>query len=345
MSAPASVPQQQPDPAQHVMQVGSGYLASISLNIAIRLGIPDLLAAGPRTVSELAQQTTTYEDALYRMLRALASVGVFTESAPRTFANTPPSNLLRTGVEGSLRDAVLWWCDPFHFRIYSEFLHSIRTGQPTADKVLGMPIFDYFPTDPKESEEFNNAMVSFSSLTVPAVLEAYDFSGIGTLVDVAGGHGGLLGPVLAKYPKMRGILTDLEHVLAGAKVHLERHGVAGRCTTVVCDFFKSVPAGGDAYVMKHIIHDWDDEKCLLILRNIATAMGGKKGKVILVEAVMPAGNEPHLVKFLDLEMLAMPGGRERTEAEYAALFERAGFRLTRVVPTKSPMSVIEAVRV
>ena len=351
MSAPASTTPaqqpaaQQPNPAEHILQVGSGYLASISLNIAVQLNIADLLAAGPRPVTELARETQTNEDALYRMLRALASVGVFIESAPRVFANTPPSDLLRSGVPGSLRDALAFWCDPFHFRIYAEFMHSVRTGQPTIDKVMGIPIFEYFPTDPQESEVFNRAMVSFSAMTIPAVLEAYDFSGIGTLVDVAGGHGSAICAVLAKYPQMRGILTDLEHVLAGAKSCMEQHGVADRCTTQVCDFFKSVPAGGDAYLMKHIIHDWDDEKALTILRNIHAAMGEKKGKVILIEAVMPAGNAPHLVKFLDLEMLAMPGGRERSEAEFRALFDRAGFRLTNVVPTKSPMSVVAAVKI
>jgi len=348
MSAPASTSQQaatQPNPAEHVLQVGAGYLASISLNCAIQLNIADLLAAGPRPVSELAKATGSNEDALYRTLRALASVGVFTESAPRTFANTPPSEMLRSDVPGSLRDALAFWGDPFHFRVYAEFAHSVRTGQPCADKVLGMPIFDYFATDPQESETFNRAMISFSAVSVPAALEAYDFSGIGTLVDLAGGHGHVICAVLQKYPQMRGILADLEHVLAGAGPIIQKHGVADRCKTESCDFFKSVPAGGDAYLMKHIIHDWDDDRSLTILRNIATAMGSKKGKVILIEAVMPAGNEPHLIKFLDLEMLAMPGGRERSEAEYAALFGRTGFRLTRVLPTKSPMSVIEAVKV
>jgi hypothetical protein len=175
-------------------------------------------------------------------------------------------------------------------------------------------------------------------------LEAYDFSGIGTLVDVAGGHGQVLCSILAKYPKMHGILTDMEHVLVGARERIRLLNLETRCETVPCDFFKSVPAGGDAYIMKHIIHDWDDEKCLVILGNIRAALGAKNGKVILLEAVMPAGPEPHPAKFLDLEMLALPGGRERTEEEYRSLLARAGFRLTRVVPTKSPLSVIEAVK-
>ena len=330
-------------PVEHAMQVGSGYLASISLNIALQLGIADRLAGGPRRVAELAREAEVNEDALYRMLRLLAAVGVFTESAPRTFENTPASDVLRADAKDSCRDMLLWWCDPLHLRIYAELGHSIRTGETCVEKVLGMPIFDYFPTDPRESEIFNNAMTSFSAQSVPAVLDAYDFSGIGTLVDVAGGHGSVIGAVLKRYPAMHGILCDLEHVLAGAGPALRRFGVEDRCRTEVCNFFESVPAGGDAYVMKHIIHDWNDEKALTILQNIATAMGAKKGKVILIEAVIAPGNEPHMAKFIDIEMLALPGGRERTEAEFRSLFERAGFRLARVVPTSGPLSVIEAV--
>jgi len=187
-------------------------------------------------------------------------------------------------------------------------------------------------------------MVSISAQVVPAALEAYDFSGINLLVDVAGGHGSVICPILQKYPQMRGILTDLQHVLDTATDCICDHGVQDRLQRIPCDFFKSVPAGGDAYLMKNIIHDWEDQKCQLILENIATAMGTKKGKVILLETVVPPGHAPHMSKFLDIEMLAFPGGKERTEAEYATLFGWAGFKLTRVVPTKSPFSVIEAVR-
>ena len=335
---------QQPSLVEQIMQVGSGYLASISLNIAVRLEIADRLVAGPRPVADLARETRTNDDALYRMLRLLAAVGVFTESAPRTFANTPASDVLRADAPESCRDMLLWWCDPLHFRIYAELEHSIRTGETCVEKVLGMPIFDYFATDPRESEIFNNAMTSFSAQTVPAVVEAYDFGGIGTLIDVAGGHGSVIGAVLERYPAMRGILCDLEHVVAGAGPTLGRFGVQDRCRTEVCNFFESVPTGGDAYIMKHIIHDWNDEKALAILRNIAAALGTKKGKVILIEAVVASGNEPHMAKFIDIEMLALPGGRERTEEEFRRLFERAGFRLTRVVPTKGPLCVVEAVR-
>ncbi|MGH8459550.1 MAG: methyltransferase, partial [Nevskiales bacterium] len=209
-----------------------------------------------------------------------------------------------------------------------------------ADRVLGKPIFDYFPTDREESEIFNAAMISMTAMVIPATLEAYDFSGIGTLVDVAGGHGSVLTGILEKHPQMRGILFDLEHVVAGAKPRLERLGLAGRVQLASGDFFQSVPAGGDAFVMKHIIHDWDDARALTILQNCRKA--SPKAKVILLEAVLPSGNDPHFGKLLDLEMLTLPGGRERTEDEFRSLFAKAGYRLARVVPTKSPLSVVEA---
>jgi hypothetical protein len=343
MSAHVSLPQS--NPADLILQVGSGYIASISLNVAVELNIPDLLAAGPRPIRDLAAQTAANEDALYRVLRVLATVGIFTESAPRTFANTPASETLRANVPGSLRDLIHWWCDPMHFRTYADLLHSVRTGQPCFDKVFGEPIFDYFPKDPRESEMFNRAMISFSSIEVPAALEVYDFSGIGTLADIGGGHGHVLCAILQKYPAMRGILSDLGHVLEGSRECIRRHGVESRVTVTTADFFKSVPSGGDAYLLKHIIHDWDDPRAELILRNIHTAMGASKGKVILIEMVLTPGNHPHPGKFLDIEMLTMVSGRERTEEDFRALFARAGFRLTRIVPTKSPACVIEAEKV
>jgi hypothetical protein len=205
-----------------------------------------------------------------------------------------------------------------------------------------MPVFEYFPTDKESNDEFNDAMTSFSSLVIPAVLETYDFSGLGTLCDVAGGHGVVLTSILEKHKGLNGILFDLDHVLAGGRDRIQRVGLASRCQAISGDFFKQVPAA-DSYVMKHIIHDWDDERSILILQNIRKAMRGE-GKVILIESVIPAGNEPHLGKWIDLEMLALPGGKERTEQEYRELFARAGFKMTRVVPNNSPMWVIEAVK-
>jgi hypothetical protein len=310
--------------------------------VAVKLSITERLAGGPRSVADLARDAGVGEDGLYRVLRALASVGIFTEQAPRTFALTPAAAFMRKGP-GELGDGIEFISDPLHLRAYAEMLHSVRTGSPAAEKVVGMPMFEYLATDAEESASFNNAMTAFSANVMPAVLKAYDFSGIEVLVDVAGGHGQVLTSVLREYPAMRGVLCDLEHVVAGAGPLIEAAGVRDRCRTETCDFFTSVPGGGDAYIMKHIIHDWDDQRAAVILTNIRTALGGRRdGRVILLDAVVPGGNEPHLSKLLDLEMMLMPGGRERTAEEFSALFRRAGFVLTRIVPTESMLSVVEA---
>jgi len=328
--------------AQLVFQIATGYIASSALSVAVQLKIADRLADGPRAVPDLAAGAGVKEDALFRVLRSLSSLGVFEETSPRTFANNLASSTMRSGAPGSTHPMTLWMADPFHFRVYADIMHSVVTGQPAVEKTIGMPVFEYFQRDRDLSEVFNDAMTAFSAFVVPAALEAYDFSGIGLLVDVAGGHGQVLASILQKYPGMRGVLFDLEHVIAGAIPRLEQAGLSDRCATATGDFFKAVPEGGDAYVMKHIIHDWDDDRALRILENIRTAIGAKQARVILLESVISPGNTPEFGKIIDLEMLMMPGGRERTAEEFEKLFAEAGFELTKIVPTKSPLSVIEA---
>jgi hypothetical protein len=331
------------DPSQVVFQLATGYVLSAALQTAVRLGIADLLTNEPRPVSELATATSTNEDALYRLLRALAMTGMFQESDGRRFALTPASELLRRDRPG-LYDMALWISSPFHFRVYANALDAVRTGKPAAEKTVGMPVFEYLERDPNLSEIFNNAMTSFSKTVAPAVLEVYDFSGIDVLVDVAGGHGGILTSILQKYPKMRGILMDIDHVIAGARTKLAAGNLQDRVEAVAGDFFKAIPTGGDAYIMKHIIHDWDDDRASVILKNIRTALAGKpNGKVILLEAVIQPGSAPDLMKLMDLEMLMMPGGRERTAEEFRALLAKSGFDMTRIVKTESLLNVIEAV--
>jgi O-methyltransferase domain len=347
MSAVTTIPSnadQQRNAAEHIMQLATGYMASISIHIVARLGIADLLKDGPKDISALAAATSANEDRLYRVLRALASVGVFTEIGARRFALTPAAETLRSDVRGSIRPMAIWIGDPLHFRVYREMMHTVKTGTPTFDHVMGKPVFEYFPTDPAESEIFNSAMTCFSEMVTPAVLEAYDFSGIGTLMDVAGGHGALMRTILAKYPSMRGIVIDLEHVVEGAKQMPENHAMANRCEFLCADFFAAVPANADAIIMKHIIHDWDDAEAVTILRNCRKALAGKLGaKVLLVESVITPDNAPQLGKFIDLEMMAFPGGRERTEDEFRRLFAAAGLKLARIVPTNAPLWVVEGV--
>jgi hypothetical protein len=286
------------------------------------LNVADHLASGPKDVSELARMSGANEDALFRVLRLLASLGVFAETGSRQFALNPAAELLRKDVPGSLRGMAVFLPDPFHFRTYANLLDSVTTGKPAVDTTFGMPVFEYLAKNPEYSKVFNDAMTALSAPVIAAALEAYDFGQIGVLVDVAGGHGEVLLSILKKHASVRGVLTDVGHVIDGAKPRIAAAGLADRCEAVPCDFFRAVPEGGDAYIMKHIIHDWDDGRATTILKNIASAMGAKRGKVILLESVIAAGSAPDFGKFLDIEMLAMPGGRERSADEFRALRRR-----------------------
>lgn len=327
-----------------LMQLATGYIVSQALYVAAKLRIADHLKDGPRTSDELAQAVGADARFLYRVLRALASLGVFAEVEDGRFTLTPTAELLRTNVPGSLHAMVVWMNEPFHWRVYEETLEAVKTGKLAFEQVFGMEPFPYFVENPDVAKIFDNAMTSFSLMSAPAVTAAYDFSSIKKIVDVAGGHGLLISSILKANPDLRGVLFDMPTVIEGAGPLIEEAGVAARCEKVAGDFFESVPAGGDAYIMKHIIHDWDDERSLAILRNCHRAMT-EGGKLLLVEVVLPPGNEPSFGKIMDIEMMLLPGGTERTEAEYKELFAKAGFQLTRVVPTASPVSLIEGLRV
>ena len=327
-------------PEAVLTQILLGSLASQTLYVAAKLGIADLLADGPKRVDELATAANVDAPSLYRVLRALASLGVFAEQDDRVFAMTPLSQAMRTDVPNSLRDVAIFWGEDWHWDVWGKILYSVQTGKPAWGQLHGEQVFEYFEKNKEAGEVFNRAMSSFSTVATQAVVEAYDFSGINKLVDIAGGHGRLLAGVLEANPSMRAVLFDLPHVIEGAVEKLAT--VRERVELVSGDFFASVPSGGDAYIMKHIIHDWDDERALKILRNIREAMN-PSGRVLLVEAVIADGDGQDFGKLLDIEMLVSPGGKERTAKEYEELFSRAGLRMARIVPTKSPYSVIEAV--
>jgi hypothetical protein len=327
-----------------LMQLATGYIVSQALYVAAKLEIADHLKDGPRTSTELAQAVGADAGFLYRVLRALASLGIFAEAEEQRFSLTPLAELLRTDAPGSLHAMVVWMNEPFHWRVFEEMLDAVKNGSLAFEQVFGMAPFPYLVQHPEVAKIFDDAMTSFSLITAPAVTAAYDFSSIKKLVDVAGGHGRLLSSILKANPHLQGVLFDMPTVIEGAGPMIEEANVADRCEKVAGDFFEAVPAGGDAYIMKHIIHDWDDERALTILRNCHRAMT-EDGKLLLVEVVLPGGNEPSFGKIMDIEMMLLPGGMERTEAEYKELFARAGFRLTRIVPTASPVSLIEGVRV
>jgi hypothetical protein len=329
------------DPIQKLLRLSNGIAQVACLRAALEANAVDLLVGGPKPIAYIAAVAKLNEDALYRCLRVLAAEHIFTEVAPRVFANTDESELMVAGHPMRLRDNLLWGTSKFAFNTFTGFMHSVQTGEPCIEKVFGVPAFEYFPTDPETNNEFNNAMTAISAMVVPSVLETYDFSGIGTLCDVAGGHGFLLTSILAKHPDVKGILFDLDHVIEGAKPRIEQMNLAARCTTVSGDFFESVPAA-DSYIMKHIIHDWEESKAITIVSNCVKAMSGH-GRILLVECLIKGPDVPDFGKTLDIFMLTMPGGKERTEEEYAELLAKAGLRISRVVPNKSPLSLIEAV--
>ena len=329
-------------PRLSMLQIAFGPMVQQALGIAAKLGIADRLAAGAKTSADLAASTDTNEPALYRILRALASAGIFTETSARVFENTEMSELMRSDVPGSMRNSVIFMTASWHYNAWSEMGHSVKTGETAWKEKYGNEIFDWFAEHPTEAEVFNNAMTEMSAGSAPAVLEAYDFSEFKTLADIAGGHGYLLSQILKATPGLAGILFDVGSVIAGADQLLQEQGVAERVQKVSGDFFKEVPAS-DGYIMRHIIHDWDDDRSIAILGCISSAML-PEGKVLIVETIVPEGNAPHFSKLLDLEMLTLPGGKERTEQEYKTLLEQAGFRLNRIIPTNSPFSIVEAVR-
>jgi hypothetical protein len=343
-AAVTAAPAQQMPPEAVLMQMVGGAFISQAISVAAKLGIADLLAEKPKQVSELAAGTKMHERSLYRLLRCLASVGVFNETDPNVFGLTPLAELLRADVPNSMRDVTIFMGEPWHWRIYGELLYSVETGKPAWARVHGAEAFDYLGQNPEEAEIFNRAMTNLSLLAIPAITEAYDFSGIETLADIAGGHGLLLAGVLKANPQLKGLLFDQSSVIDGATALLEKEGVTERVELVRGSFFESVPAGADAYMMKHIIHDWDDERSLTILKNIHRVIPAS-GKVLIVEMVITPGNEPQFGKIQDMEMLVSPGGIERTESEYRELLQQAGFKLTRVIRTRSPLSIVEAVKV
>ena len=331
-----------PPPLQ-MLQLISGFWIARCVYIVAKLGIPDLLTDGPKTADELATATNTHAPSLFRVLRALAAVQVLTQSDDRRFGNTPMSETLRSDVPGSIRAFAMSELGEEHYPAWGDLMHSVRTGEIAFDKAFGEPVWEFFAKHPDNARIFNDSMSGMTTQAETALHAAYDFAGINTIVDVGGGHGGLITSILTRNPNMRGILFDSAAVVEGAKPKIAESAIADRCEVIAGDFFQSVPSRGDAIIMKWIIHDWNDEQSVSIMKNCYRALPDN-GKLILVEAVVPPGNEMHFAKFIDLNMLVMTGGRERTEEEFRRLYESAGFRLTKVVPTESPFSVIEGVK-
>jgi hypothetical protein len=328
-------------PHVQLIQMGTALWVSRIVYAAAKLGLADHLAGGPRSAAELAGPTGTHARSLHRLMRTLAGFGILTESGDGQFGLTAMGEALKTGAPGSARGTILAMAGDWGWRTMEHFLYSLETGRPATDKGLGMPLFDYLAQHPDEASLFSEAMVGVHGAEPGAVAEAFDFSSFGTIVDVGGATGNMLCHILARYPQPAGILYDQPHVVTDAPAFIAARGLSDRITIQPGSFFESVPEGGDAYVLSHIIHDWTEEQCLTILGNCKRAM--KPGsKLLIVEFVLPEGNDPHFGKLADMVMLAIPGGEERTAKEYGELLAKAGFRLERVVGTATPVSVVEA---
>jgi DNA-binding Lrp family transcriptional regulator/predicted O-methyltransferase YrrM len=328
-----------PPPQAQLAQLINGYWISYSVIAAARLGLADALDDGAATpVARLAERVGAQPDALYRLMRALASAGIFREEGARAFAHTPLSSALKKDVPGSMH-GLATMTSLLHLRAWPELLHSVRTGETAFAKVFGHDVFDDLPTDPEAARAFDAAMAGYTTAMSQAVVARYDFDGFERIVDVGGGSGVLLSSILGKFARPRGVTFDLPHVTDRARATIDRAGLGDRAEAVGGDFFASVPAG-DCYTMKMILHDWDDDKSRAILRTLRRSIA-PAGKLCVIEAVVPPGNTPSPVKFLDINMLVMTGGRERTADEYAALFAASGFRLARIVPCGAA-DVIEA---
>jgi O-methyltransferase domain len=328
-----------------MMQMLTAKWVSASLSVVAELGIADLLAKGDKTADELADAVSAHGPSLYRVLRALASVGVFAETEGRRFKLTPLAECLRSDGPNSVREFARFIAIPAASRSWDQLMHSVKTGETGLQKAFAAKsLFDYLRTHPEEATIFDGAMTDNSRRNAPAVADAYDFGRFQQLVDVAGGHGLLLATILQRFPNLKGVLFDLPEVIAGAKDTLTPYRLDDRCEVIGGSFFEAVPAGADGYMLKHIIHDWDDERALTILQNIRKAIQ-PSGRLLVVEVVIAPGNEPSFGKLLDLEMLVLPGGRERTSDEYRDLFAGAGFKLADIHETAAPTSIIEGMPV
>jgi hypothetical protein len=318
-----------------------GFRTTQMIHVAAKLGLADLLAVGSRSVEELALAVGAEPHALHRLLRALASLGIFAEDPAGDFTLTQQAELLRSDVQGSLRDVALLYGEDWVWQAYGNMTHSVRTGAPAFTKTHGQPLYGYLHAHPRAAARFNAAMTGFSSHETAAILEAYDFSDARSAVDIGGGHGALLAALLRAHPQMTGTLFDLPSVVAGASQVLSEIGIAERARTVAGDFFDEAPAGADLYVMKSVLHNWDDTDALRILSTCRAAMA-PDARLLVIERVVPEGNAPAEAKLFDISMLVVAGGRERTEPEYRRLLDQAGLRPTRIGATRSPLSVIVA---
>lgn len=327
-------------PGEELVRLFRGFWTSRAIHVAAELGIADLLADGPRTVADLAATTKTHEPSLYRVLRLLASEGVFAETDDGQFELTPKAAALREG--SPLRLMVLFLGRPASWAAAGNLSHTVRTGETAFDRVHGVDFFEYNRQHPGDQVLFDQLMAAQTKPVARAVAAKYEFSPMTSIIDVGGGRGALALEILAAHPHLKGTVFDQPAVATEATGAITEAGLADRCEEVGGDFFRAVPKGHDAYLLKYILHDWHDDECIAILRSCRNAMG-PGARLLVVEAIMPAGNEPSFGKTQDINMLINVGGIERTEAQYRALYEAAGFKLSRCIPLVGELHIVEGV--
>jgi hypothetical protein len=333
---------QTPSMAEQLLSLATGLWTTQAIYIVAELRIADLLHENPKTCDDLAKASSTNPEALYRIMRALAGNGIFAEGEDGVFNLTPLAELLRADAPGSLRPFILLLGSELQWKPWAEAMHSVKSGKPAFDHVFGKPHFKYFSEHPDAARSFNEAMTSRSGPEDTAILSHYDFSGSHTIVDVGGGHGSFLGAILDRYSGSRGILFDMPHVVSTARDHWKNTPLAERLSYQGGDFFDSVPAGGDVYIIKKVIHNWDDAGVISILSRCRESMK-VTGKLLVIEPVVPPGNTASFNKMLDLMMLIWTSmGKERTETEHRDLMQKAGFRLERAIHTDAMVTVLEA---
>ena len=326
-------------PSEQMEKLLAGHFLAQCLHAAAALAIPDLIAKGCSTIEELASATGSHRPSLHRLLRTLASIGVFTEDASGRFGLTPLGATLRSDTPDSVRDKALFECSQPVWAAWGNFLNSLRTGRPAFDRVHNATIWAYLADNAQAGADFNRFMTAQSRLHNAAIIEAYDFSGIGTLVDVGGGHGATLAAALAQNPNTRGVLFDLPEVVTPAST-LETATFGARCEVIAGDMLQQIPAGGDAYLFKRVMMDLTDDETVTVLRHCRTVMK-PSGKVLVIDPMLPDANAPHLNWLVDLNMLVSTGGQCRTRAQFRALFEASGFTLARVIATRSANVILE----
>jgi len=341
-SAVQSLARSMAPPEIGLLELASGFMATHAIYAAAKLGIADALVDGPLPAKDIASRVGSDPDATHRLLRACATFGVFAEEPDGRFELTALAHCLRSDTPGSMLPVILMLGDPDYQRPWGHLAGTIHTGTPAAETVFGKPMWEHLDENREFAATFDNAMTRLSALDWPTVRAVYDFTPYATIVDIGGGHGQLLASMLEVSPSATGVLLEREALRVAAEEHLRAAGLRDRCRIETGSFFDTAPRDGDLYVMRRVIHDFDDDQAAAILANVGRHMP-EGSTLLLLESVVPPGNSPHFAKTLDLDMMIFVGGRERTEQQFDALLDRAGFRVTRVIPTISTISLIEAV--